>query len=313
MVAPARSLAWPWVEGAIPLAEARLRSLGLTVTYGEHVRERDAFGSSSVEHRLADLHAAFADPAVTLVLPVAGGFNSNQLLRHLEYDLFRAHPKVVGGFSDITALANALYARTGVVTYSSPCLFNFGEPENVEYTVEQFRRCVTEDGPYVVPSSERWSYDKWARGVAPRTFHPNRGPWTVQPGCAEGTIVGGNLSTFNLLHGTEYLPDLTDTILFAEDDHESRAVNFDRDLQSVLHLPGARGIRGVVLGRFEAESEVTPELLRGIVESKEELRGVPVVADADFGHTTPLFTFPIGGRARLEAGPDGVRLEILVH
>jgi muramoyltetrapeptide carboxypeptidase LdcA involved in peptidoglycan recycling len=102
------------------LASQRLMALGLEVSFGEHVEVRDDFSSSPVEARLADLHAAFADPKVDGILTVIGGFNSNQLLAGIDYELVAAHPKVLCGFSDITVLSNALYARTELVGYSGP-------------------------------------------------------------------------------------------------------------------------------------------------------------------------------------------------
>ena len=78
------------------------------------------------------------------------------------------------------------------------------------------------------------------------------------------------------------------------------AVEFDRNLQSLLHLPDAKGIRGFVIGRFQKRSEITEEKLQKIVRDKKELHGKPVLSNADIGHTDPLITFPIGGTIRLD-------------
>src|SRR5690348_17196559 len=115
VVAPALSLA-VIAEETRAIADRRLRELGLEVTFGRHVEERDAFDSSSIEARVADLHDAFADPAVQGILTVLGGYNSNQLLGYLDWELLRAHPKVFCGYSDITALQHAMWARAGLVT-----------------------------------------------------------------------------------------------------------------------------------------------------------------------------------------------------
>ena len=122
VIAPSQSLA---IIGSEVRAEAdrKLAALGLKVSFGEHVSDCDDFSSSSVQARLADLHAAFADPGVDGILSVIGGFNSNQLLTGIDYGLVAAHPKVLCGFSDITVLSNALYARAGLVGYSGPALF----------------------------------------------------------------------------------------------------------------------------------------------------------------------------------------------
>jgi muramoyltetrapeptide carboxypeptidase LdcA involved in peptidoglycan recycling len=109
------------------------------------------------------------------------------------------------------------------------------------------------------------------------------------------------------------MPDLEDSILLLEDDEEVDAVHFDRELQSLIHQPGFEGVRGIVIGKFQRASNMDRDTLAAIVESKPELAGMPLVAGASFGHTTPQFTFPIGGYGRLHAGDGTARLSIDVH
>src|SRR3989344_4225630 len=127
VVTPARSLMLPWINEELKAtAKARLEELGLSVSFGKCVNEIDEFNSSPIEHRVDDLHDAFRDPSIKLILTVIGGFNSNQLLRYLYYELIRQNPKILCGYSDITALSNAIFAKTGLVTYSGPHFFSFG-------------------------------------------------------------------------------------------------------------------------------------------------------------------------------------------
>jgi len=100
------------------LAIKPLEDLGLCVTFGQHVNEHDHMHSSSTASRITDLHTAFADQNVKAVLAVIGGYNSNQLLDLIDYELIKQNPKIFCGFSDITALGNAIYHKTGLVTYS---------------------------------------------------------------------------------------------------------------------------------------------------------------------------------------------------
>src|SRR3989338_11036057 len=127
-----------------------------------------------------------------------------------------------------------------------------------------------------------------------RTFYDNEGYWSINEGETEGIIVGANLCTFNLLQGTEFMPDLKNTVLFLEDDYESVSHTFDRDLQSLIHQPNFSGVKGLVIGRFQKKSKMTNELLTKIIKTKKELNSLPVIANVDFGHTTPIITFPIG-------------------
>jgi muramoyltetrapeptide carboxypeptidase LdcA involved in peptidoglycan recycling len=283
-------------------AEARLRGLGLTVSYGDHVDERDRYDSSSVQSRLADLHDAFADPQVDGVLAVIGGFNSNELLPGIDYDLIAAHPKVLCGYSDITALQNAILARAGVVTYSGPHWSSFGMRDFFDDTCGWFTAALMDSAPMELRASSWYTDDLWFLDQDNRRQHPTQGWWSLQDGIAEGRIVGGNLCTLNLLQGTGYMPSLEGALLFVEDDEMVDPVTFRRDLFSLLQLPDAAGVTGMVIGRFQRASKVGQEDLADVVAALPALRGKPVLGNADFGHTNPQVTFPIGGQARLTVG-----------
>jgi len=250
---------------------------------------------------------------VKAILTVIGGFNSNQLLRYLDYELIRQNPKILCGYSDITALANAIYAKTGMITYSGPHFSTFGMEKGFDYILDYFQRCLMSEAPFEVASSSEWSDDAWYYDQENRIFIANEGYLAIQEGEAEGTIIGGNLCTLNLLHGTEYMPSLQGAILFLEDDYVVDPPTFDRDLQSLLHQPGFTQVKGIVIGRFQKESNMTQEKLLQIIATKQELQGIPVLAQADFGHTTPMFTFPIGGSASLSVKKTGSRLMIHKH
>lgn len=312
VIAPSCSLAIISKETS-DLATQRLSDLGYRVTFGEHVEERDAFDSSSIASRVADLHAAFQDPNVKAILTVLGGYNCNQLLRHLDYDLIRQHPKILCGYSDITALQHAILRQAGLVTYSGPHWSTFGCLKGIEYTLDSFQRCLTSESPIEVRHSPNWSDDAWYLDQQNRTFFPNEGTVVLQEGEASGTILGANLCTLNLLQGTAFMPTLAGSLLFLEDDYESHAVTFDRDLQSLLHQPGFDKVMGLVIGRFQQASSVSLKTLRLIIASKKELRHLPVVANFDFGHTQPMFTFPIGGEATLKARSPQATLTITRH
>ncbi len=281
--------------------ERRFAELGLTVTFGEHVRDRDLFDSSSVDSRVADLHTAFADPEVAGVLTVIGGFSSNQLLPHLDWDLIAANPKVFCGYSDITALQAAMLARAGLVTYSGPHWSTFGMERHFDYTLQAFLNCLFEAGTLTISPAPEWTDDAWYADQRDRHPASNEGWWVLGEGTASGRVVGGNLCTLNLLQGTPYFPSLDDTVLFLEDDYESAPHHFDRNLVSLLQQPGFAGVRGLVLGRFQRRSGMSRPLLAQLVTTKPELADLPIIANVDFGHTSPMITFPIGGEVELTA------------
>lgn len=304
VVAPARSRALVAEHDLTALIEERFAQMGLRLSYGAHAEERDSFDSSSIESRVADLHQAFADPEVAGILTVIGGFNSNELLPHLDWELIAANPKVFCGYSDITALQNAILAHTGLVTYSGPHWSSFGMRDHFEQTQQWFTDTLFNDHSLELKPSPQWTDDNWFTQQDNRHAFDNDGWWELQPGTAAGRIIGGNLCTLNLLQGTPHMPSLDGALLFLEDDYESHPSTFARDLTSLLQVPDAKGVTGLVIGRFQQASRMSRELLQQIINNQSGLKGLPVLANADFGHTSPQMTLPIGGQAELTIGQN---------
>ncbi len=302
IVAPARGLK---LIGRDSRAQALkiFAEMGLKVTFGKNTTDEnfDMMGSSSIEKRVADIHDAFADPKVKAVFTVIGGSNSNQLLPYLDYELIRDNPKIFCGFSDITALLNAIYAQTGLVTFSGPHFSSLGMIKGCEYTIENLKKMVIGEGKNEIKPSPEWSDDLWFLDQEKRNFIKNEGWWVIRSGSAEGKIIGGNLGTFDLLLGTPYRPVFeADTILFIEDCFTSGgdAGAFERNLQALMYQEDFKNVRALVIGRFQKASEVSREKLEFILD-KPQLKNLPIIANVDFGHTTPLLTLPIGGSARI--------------
>lgn len=312
VIAPARSLRIIR-DDSQKAAILALERLGLEIEYGKHIRESDEFSSSSIKSRIEDINWAFSDRKVKGILTVIGGFNSNQLLKHLDYKLIKENPKVLCGYSDITALANAIYAKTGLITYSGPNFSTFGMKLGSEFTKEYFKKCLMSSKPFEVKAAKEWSDDQWYRDQQNRRFIKNEGCYAINQGQAQGTVIGGNLCTLNLLQGTQYMPSMKNSILFIEDDEDTRPHTFDRDLQSLIHQPGFEAVKGLVIGRFQKASGMTEQLLEKIIRTKKELDDIPVIAGADFGHTSPQITFPIGGTAKVTATGRGAQLKIIKH
>jgi muramoyltetrapeptide carboxypeptidase len=312
IIAPAGSMSCECKE-LLPLASKRLEQLDLELSFAKNLEESDIFGSSSIESRVNDLHQAFSDKQVKLVLALVGGFNSNQLLRHLDYDLIKANPKIFCGYSDITALANAIYAKTTLITYSGPNFINFADNKCINYILEYFKKCFFSEEHFSVVPSEEWFFDPWCDCPKNSKVIKNKGYALINEGESSGAIIGGNLCTLNLLQGTEYFPSLNNAILFIEDDYEVKGSHFDRDLQSLIHQADFPKVKGILIGRFQETSNMDIEKITQIIKTKRELKNIPVIANVDFGHTTPLFSFPIGGLARIKATSHQISIEILQH
>lgn len=312
VITPSRSLSIIGEESR-DIANKRFGELGLRLSFGKHIEESDDFVSTSIESRIEDFHEAFLDKNVRAIITVIGGFNCNQLLDYIDWDIIRDNPKIFCGFSDITALNNSIFTRTGLVNYSGPHYSSFGQKLYVDYTIEYFKKALMSEGAFDVLPSREWSDDVWYVNQEDRHLIKNQGFRAVNEGKASGFLIGGNLCTLNLLQGTPYMPSLDGSILFIEDDSESKPHHFDRDLQSLIHLPEFAGVRGLAIGRFQKESGVNFDLLRKIVKSKKQLDKIPVIANVDFGHTDPKITFPVGGDVEVEVSADNPRIKILKH
>lgn len=313
IIAPSRSMVMIG-ENCQKIATERLEDLGLKVTFGKYINEADEnYLVAPVKHRAEDLNEAFTDKNVKAILTVIGGFNSNQILDYIDYEMIKKNPKIFCGFSDITVLSNAIHAKTGLVTYSGPHYSSLGMLKGLEYELDYFKKMFFEEDEFEVCSSEEWSDDAWFIDQENREFIKNDGMFIINEGEAQGEIVGGNLCTLNLLQGTKYMPNIENKILFLEDDGQAGKVflmEFDRNLQSLIHTPEFKSVKGIVFGRNQKGCEMTKDKWTRMIKNKPELDNIPVIAGADFGHTTPIITFPIGGRARLSANIDSIKLYI---
>lgn len=301
-----------------PVAAGRItEEFGITVTYGNHcTTDPDLLGSYSIESRIEDLHNAFEDDSCQAIICATGGFNANELLPYIDWDVIKKNPKPFFGSSDATVLLNAIHAKTGMVTYHGPNFFRFGMKLGLEYTLKYFELALFSDEQYLISPSPEWSEDKWYRDQDKRIFMRNEGYIVANPGIASGKILGGNLCSLNLLQGTEYMPELTDTILFIEDDSLAGDLTFgefNRNLQSLLQQPNASSIRGVLIGRFLSSCQITKERIQYLVESNKTLQKIPVIANIDFGHTNPALTFPVGGTVEIHADRDNAKINIIKH
>ncbi|HYG35876.1 MAG TPA: LD-carboxypeptidase, partial [Clostridia bacterium] len=148
-----------------------------------------------------------------------------------------------------------------------------------------------------------------------RTFHGAEGFWGIQDGEAEGTIIGGSYFCLNMLQGTRFFPSLQEAILFVEHPANGKATLMELDgaLRSLSFLPDFPQVRGLVIGRYARSAGVTREKLVALLEGLPALRRLPVIANCDFGHTTPVLTLPIGGRCRLVVTQGNASITVTEH
>jgi muramoyltetrapeptide carboxypeptidase LdcA involved in peptidoglycan recycling len=299
VIAPSRSMGL-LSDDVKKTAIERLEAYGFKLSFGKNVDETDEFLSSSISSRVDDLHEAFADKNVDGILTVIGGYNSNQMLDYIDYELLKNNPKVFCGFSDITAIANAITTKSDFITYSGPHFSSWAIKKGFEYSVEYFEKCCMNENSFDLLPSDKWSDDPWYLDQENRDFMDNEGHWIIQGGASEGKTIGSHARCLSALQGTQYWPDLKDSILFIEEDAETNIQVFDRLVQSYIQLPGFSGVKGILIGRFQKGSKVTREILTEVIKSKKELQDLPVIANVNFGHALPIATLPIGGQISID-------------
>ena len=286
------------------IAKERFEAMGLKVTFAKNTIDDnfDLFGTSAIDKRAEDIMDAFKDKNVKAVFTIIGGFNSNQVLPFLDYGVIKSNPKIICGFSDITSLLNGIREKTGLITFYGPHYSTIGMKKGNEYTIDHVKR-VLFDGVDEICSSKEWSDDLWFLDQENRSFIKNDGWMVLRSGKAKGVICGGNLGTFVLLNGTPYQPKFAEnTILAIEDCNYTKADDevFLRHFQALAQRDDFTNVKAIIIGRFQKASGMTKDKLEYIVNSIPQIGNIPIIANIDFGHTTPMITLPLGGNCTVE-------------
>ncbi len=295
VIAPSQSWGKRKYQRGYERAKERLESLGYKVTYGKSVKNVLHFGTATREDRANDFNEAYMDKNVKLVMALSGGWSANEVLPLIDWQVVITNPKPLIGFSDITILLNAIYAKTGVSGFLGPNFSTFGRMPEWQYTFNNFSMVMQGSASQFV-KSRSW-------GESGRKRHKTKGWQALETGEANATLLGGNLGTFYLLQGTEYQPKFNEPFIFLlEDDDEASsytAVEVSRRFESLLQLPSFRdNLQGLMVGRFQKGSNVSEKDIASIIASKN-LGSIPIAYNVDFGHTLPMLTLPIGQNVSL--------------
>jgi muramoyltetrapeptide carboxypeptidase len=264
IIAPAGPVDPSELEPAIGLLE----SLGHRTIPSDRLYDRRGYLAGDDEVRLEALHAMFEDKEIKAVLCARGGYGTLRILDRIDFELIRNHPKIIVGYSDITALLLAIYRHTGLVTFHGPVVREF--PKNREKNLNAILELV--------------------RGESlPRLDLTNGN--VLRQGKGTGILLGGNLSLMTSLIGTTFLPSLKGTIVFIEERDEP-LYRIDRMLTH-LRLSGVlNGIRGLVVGRFETCGDM--DAIDGLLLDAVADQDIPVMTGLPVGHGQENITLPLG-------------------
>jgi muramoyltetrapeptide carboxypeptidase len=274
-----------------------LAGLGLKVKLGAHIFDRYGYLAGTDANRAADVNAMFADSSVRAILTLRGGWGCNRILPLLNYDRYRTSPKILMGYSDITALLLAIYARSGIVTFHGPV----GTSTWNEFTVDYVRR--------ILFNGEAVTLQNPSPNSANLTTTLTR-IQTITPGNVRGKLVGGNLSVLTAMIGSNYLPSWQKTILFVEEIGED-PYRIDRMLTQLKLANILPQIAGFVFGQCtdcvpkdQDDSLTLAQVLRDHIHPL----GIPAWYGSTIGHIKDKFTVPIGVDVEIDANRGTIKL-----
>lgn len=279
--------------------KAVLASLGLKVKLGNNLLKRYGYLAGTDRDRAIDLNTMFADPSVQAILPMKGGWGCNRILPFLDYSLIRSNPKIIMGLSDITSLLMAIHAQTGLVTFHGPT----GQSSWNPFTIDYVKRTLFKGEAFTLKNV----FD--SNNNFPLT--------TINPGKAQGKLVGGNLSVITSILGSNYLPDWKKTILFVEEISEE-IYRVDRMLTQ-LKLAGVLGqVAGFVFGQCTNCDKITNEnskkdgesslTLAQVLKDHIQPLGVPAWSGAMIGHIKNKYILPVGANVEIDASRGTIQL-----
>lgn len=270
-----------------------LEGLGYNVYIHQQCYVRDAWLAGTVEERVQAIHDLFENPDIKAIMFTKGGYGCIQLLDHIDYDLLCANPKIVMGYSDNTALIQAIHKKCGLVTFHGPNAYRFIGDSDHEQVIDSFQRVISGEPP-----------------VYQFTGKDHNDPIVVNPGRVEACLNGGNHMLLSHLIGTDYLNRFVDSLFFTESNHPMYT-----DVDMVLHqfrLSGLiENIQGFILGKMEGHHYRDPDLSHIFLNMNfENIAGshfpdIPVVTNFPCGHEGGLLTFPLGIPFELVAEEDG--------
>jgi muramoyltetrapeptide carboxypeptidase len=276
-----------------------VKALQLVPTVAPHALDRYGYLGGTDRDRADDINQCFADPDIALILPIRGGWGCARLLPYLDYELIRQNPKIILGFSDITALILAIHAKTGLITFHGPNGFSSWRAPQVEI----FRR--------VLCAGEKLTFQNSPDpDDANRLMLVKNRIQTIRGGQGKGRLLGGNLTVLASIVGSPYLPSFERAILFVEDIGED-VYKIDR-LLTQLKLAGILDrLAGFIFGQCvncSASSDYASFTLEDVIRQHIDPLKIPAWTGATIGHLEIINTLAIGVEVAIDADRGTITL-----
>lgn len=294
---------------------AYLESLGLRLKVMPNALALGDWTAGTPRQRADDLHAAFTDPEVSVVLCAIGGNHSNELVDLLDHDLIGSNPKVFQGLSDITVVHCAIHRHASFVTFYGPALVtNLAEfPAVFEQTDRSMRAAWFGDGPIEFEPAIEWTdefldFGTKADLTRARERVPGDGWVWLHPGVVEGPIFGGCLESLCVhVKGSAEWPDLEDAVLLLELSEEAPSpAEVSSYLTDLRRLGALNQISAMVFSRPINYRPEDVSILWNVVRHATEGLGIPTLANFDCGHSDPMMTVPLGAQVRLDSAAGSI-------
>jgi muramoyltetrapeptide carboxypeptidase len=259
------------------------KHLGFNITLSKNLRSKKDYLAGSDSERLKDLHDAFRDKSVKGIICLRGGYGTPRLLNQIDYSLIRRNPKILCGFSDITALHMAIYTKSKVSSFLGPNLFSF-------LSLDTFSDLSIRSFLSIAMSKDKDNVDL----LGCLDSSNRKKIKVINPGAINGWAIGGNLSLICSLIGTEYFPSLNGCILFIEEVNEP-AYRIDRMLTQLLLSGVLNKVNAFVIGRCSGCDDYEKVFIERLKPLKK-----PMIIRVPFGHIDDMITIPIGRRVKIK-------------
>lgn len=291
LVSPASA---PNKEEKIEKSIKYLEQLGYRIKLGKNVSKVHGYLAGTDKERAKDFNDMINNENVKAIFALRGGYGTPRILRMIDYNSLKRNPKIVVGYSDITALQLAIFRKTGLVTFSGPMPASDMWQGLDSYTEENFWRVLSSTKKIGLLSN------------------PKDEPLQViKQGKAQGRLIGGTISLLVSLLSTPFQPQFCNTILVIEDIDEAPH-RVDRMLSQLYNAGILKSLSALIFGKFvncippdPSEPNLTLEQVQK--EYAEKVK-CPVIANLQYGHVTPKLTIPLGIRASIDTKQNGITI-----